>query len=210
MITIEQMRAARAMLNLSQKQLAEKSGIATATINNIERGAQSDPRVSTMRALRNALEVSGVHFEEDAAKGFGVFLKPMAVDSSGTRTILIVDDDKNDRDLFKAWLHSVPDRNYKVLEAEDAKQGLEMFLENRPHCLVLDFLMYGTDGFQLLTALKNEHVLMPPIIFATAIESDELKGKVEAEDVYMYVNKQNLDEASFCEAVDNALSVSVI
>ena len=44
--------------NLSQAELAEKSGVSRATIANIERGAQIEIFVGTAAKLANALNVS--------------------------------------------------------------------------------------------------------------------------------------------------------
>ena len=44
--------------NLSQAELAEKSGVSRATIANIERGAQVEILVGTAEKLANALNVS--------------------------------------------------------------------------------------------------------------------------------------------------------
>ncbi len=54
MITTEQIRAARAMLHLGQKELAEKAEVSVATYNNIERGAQTDPKLSTINSIQQA------------------------------------------------------------------------------------------------------------------------------------------------------------
>lgn len=61
MITPEQIRAARALLNWKQSDLAEKSGISLPSINNIERNIGS-PRLSTLEALRGALQSAGIDF----------------------------------------------------------------------------------------------------------------------------------------------------
>lgn len=60
-LTPAQIKAARALLGWKQTDLAEKSGVSLPSIKNIERGA-TDPRVSTMAALRKALEAAGVEF----------------------------------------------------------------------------------------------------------------------------------------------------
>lgn len=61
MIDAAQMRAARALLGWTMADLADKAGIALASIKNIERGA-SDPRASTLRAIQEALEGAGIQF----------------------------------------------------------------------------------------------------------------------------------------------------
>jgi len=48
------------MLGISQKQLAKKAGVAIATLNNIERGVQTDPKISTIKAIQGALEKDGI------------------------------------------------------------------------------------------------------------------------------------------------------
>lgn len=77
MITPEQIRGARAMLGLTQAELAGRANISTTGLNNIERG-MSDPKASTLRALQEALEMAGIIFEPSGALiagGPGVRLK---------------------------------------------------------------------------------------------------------------------------------------
>lgn len=64
MITPRQIRAARAMLNVKQKELAAVAGVSLATLNNIERGV-ADPRSSTLAAIERALSAAGIHASDD-------------------------------------------------------------------------------------------------------------------------------------------------
>ncbi len=61
MITAEQIRAARALLNWKQSDLARESSISLPSINNIERNIGS-PRLDTLYAIKSALEKGGVEF----------------------------------------------------------------------------------------------------------------------------------------------------
>lgn len=63
MITIEQIRAARAMLNWSQKQLAEAAGISRRSLISIEAGLVV-PRLPTVKAIKNALEKARITFAD--------------------------------------------------------------------------------------------------------------------------------------------------
>jgi predicted transcriptional regulator len=71
MISPRQIRSARALLGMSQTALAQKSGLAEATVVNIETG-RSDPRASTLRKIQAALEADGAIFLNDS----GVKLRP--------------------------------------------------------------------------------------------------------------------------------------
>jgi transcriptional regulator with XRE-family HTH domain len=64
MITNAQIRAARALIGWKQTDLAGAAGISEMSVKNIERG-NTDPRVSTLEAIRVALESAGVAFQAD-------------------------------------------------------------------------------------------------------------------------------------------------
>jgi ribosome-binding protein aMBF1 (putative translation factor) len=79
MLTAAQVRAARALLDWSQKVLAEKSKLSVPTIKRME-GAMGPERstVANVEAVRRALEGAGVIFLEPKSNkdgGAGVRLK---------------------------------------------------------------------------------------------------------------------------------------
>ncbi len=73
-MTPAQCRAARALLDWSQQQLAEAAKIGNATIRNFE-GGKSIPQSATLEVLRRALEKAGVEFIPPDGSGAGVRLK---------------------------------------------------------------------------------------------------------------------------------------
>lgn len=60
-ITPEQCRAARALLNWSQPDLAKTANVGQSTITRFECGART-PRASNLAAIQGALEAAGVVF----------------------------------------------------------------------------------------------------------------------------------------------------
>ena len=60
-VTIEQIRAARGLLQWSQEELAKKTKLSKAAINNIERGIAT-PRQSTLDIIREKFERAGIEF----------------------------------------------------------------------------------------------------------------------------------------------------
>ena len=60
-----QIRAARGLLNWSQGELAERSGMSKQSITRIENGTM-DPRFSTITALYQAIRLAGVVLADDA------------------------------------------------------------------------------------------------------------------------------------------------
>lgn len=61
MITLAQIKAARALLNWTQDHLAHAAGLSLPGVNNLERGITS-PRKETLRAIENTMMLAGVDF----------------------------------------------------------------------------------------------------------------------------------------------------
>lgn len=79
-----QIRAARALVNWSQGELAERAGISKQSVNRIEGGGM-DVRFSTMNALADALRSAGVEMSEDASGMVGVAIaRDRIADGSAT------------------------------------------------------------------------------------------------------------------------------
>ncbi len=62
-IVPSQIKAARALLEWNQEQLAEASGISKPALANIERG-KTTPRLNTLKAIGYALEIAGIGFTD--------------------------------------------------------------------------------------------------------------------------------------------------
>lgn len=73
MISPAQIKAARALVGLTQKDLASAARVSEVSVKNIERGA-TDPRVSTIEQIKHALERHGAVFVPENGGGAGVRL----------------------------------------------------------------------------------------------------------------------------------------
>ncbi len=204
MISVEQIRAARAMIGLGQKELAQKAGISIATLNNIERQAHRDPKLSTLRAIQSALEAEGIEFFTETQGRQGICLTPKS-NMFKAIPILIVDDSRHDRLTYKRWLDQMPNRKFEIFEASNGKTGFEAFADHKPACVILDFMMYGIDGFQVLAEMKQDKEAMPPIIFVTGLPSEAIEKKALAQGVCAYLDKNQLSKEQFYGAIENAL-----
>ncbi|MFK8251809.1 helix-turn-helix domain-containing protein [Ancylobacter terrae] len=72
-----QCRAACALLDWSQQQLADAARVGVVTVRQLESGA-SQPRNATLDVLRRALEAAGVLFIDRTGNGPGVRLEDRA------------------------------------------------------------------------------------------------------------------------------------
>lgn len=74
MITSRQIRAARALLDWSQQQLADAAIVSLNAVARLEKGIV-DSRTSTLLAIQKALVKAGIEFLDADQKGEGVRLK---------------------------------------------------------------------------------------------------------------------------------------
>ena len=76
MIEAAQIRAARALLNISQADLARIASVHVATIRRLEAATEIRGAAETLWKIQKALEAAGVEFiPEEAGRGPGVRLK---------------------------------------------------------------------------------------------------------------------------------------
>jgi transcriptional regulator with XRE-family HTH domain len=74
MISAAQCRAARGLVAWSQRDLAERAGIGTVAVHQLE-NESSSPRRATLDVVRRAFEAAGVEFIEENGGGAGVRLR---------------------------------------------------------------------------------------------------------------------------------------
>ena len=74
MMTPHQCRAARALLDWSQEELAEKAGVGLVTVRHLEAG-RHEPRRATLDVIRRALEAAAVEFIDENGGGASVRLR---------------------------------------------------------------------------------------------------------------------------------------
>lgn len=85
---------------------------------------------------------------------------------SATPVIVIADDDALLRSLVEFKLKA---RGYRVVTAGDGDEALTAIARDKPALVVLDAMMPGPDGFEVLRRMKNEMGLAAtPVVMLTA------------------------------------------
>lgn len=100
----------------------------------------------------------------------------------GRETILVVDDEKEIRDLITIYLKN---EGYNVLQAEDGEEGLHIVVKEEVHLVVLDIMMPKIDGIHM--CLKVREVKEMPIIMLSAKtqDMDKILGLTTGADDYV-------------------------
>jgi two-component system alkaline phosphatase synthesis response regulator PhoP len=98
--------------------------------------------------------------------------------------ILVVDDEPSIVRLVKSYLEA---EGYQVLTASDGATGLKSALANKPDLVVLDIMLPGMDGLEVLSRLREESSVYVILLTAKTEEMDKVVGlSVGADD---YVSK---------------------
>jgi two-component system alkaline phosphatase synthesis response regulator PhoP len=96
--------------------------------------------------------------------------------------ILVVDDESPVRDLVRAYLER---EGYQVETAADGPSGLRAARTLQPDVLVLDIMLPGMDGLELLARLRRESNAYVILLTARAEETDKIVGLGVGADDYV-------------------------
>jgi len=83
---------------------------------------------------------------------------------------LIIDDNPTFRTLV---VHHLEKRGFAMLEAEDGKSGIDLFLSEKPDAVLLDLCMPGMDGHTVLAELTDCSSEIPFIVISGAGEIED-------------------------------------
>ena len=100
-------------------------------------------------------------------------------------TILVIEDESTIRnDMAEILLFE----GFDVLTAENGLEGLQLAIEKLPDLIVSDVMMSGMDGYELLSALReNPQTRLIPVIIVTAMaeKEDVRMGMTRGADDYL-------------------------
>jgi len=96
----------------------------------------------------------------------------VALEKNASGDILVIDDDLAALDLSHRALSR---EGYRVRTASSGVAGLEMARQHRPDLVVLDVMMPGLDGWQVLHSLRGDAVLgSVPVLMLSMLNEHDL------------------------------------
>ena len=100
-------------------------------------------------------------------------------------TVVIVEDDKNFADILQDY---AKDHGYKSIMVSEGTNAVEIIKENQPDAVILDIMLPGKDGWQILKELKQaEETANIPVHLMSAGDTNE--GKVKREGAISFLKK---------------------
>lgn len=119
--------------------------------------------------------------------------------------ILICDDE----DVLRALVCASLERgDYKVIEARDGNQAVEIAMAQRPNLILLDMMMPGCTGVEVLERLRADPVLAEtPVIMLTARTQENDRAAANEAGATVFLPKP-FSPAELVRLVDETLGVA--
>ena len=88
--------------------------------------------------------------------------------------ILVIEDDEFLRELI---VQKLIKEEYEAFGAVDGKEGIKKIQEKKPDLILLDLIMPGINGFEVLQIIKNHPILfsIPVIILSNLGQKEEIQ-----------------------------------
>ena len=117
--------------------------------------------------------------------------------------VLIVDDDRDHRFLFKTYLERSVDHRFSCVEAEYAEKALEIQDDQQFDCILLDHGLPDKSGLELIPKLNQQSA----IIMLTGLGDTEVAVKALQNGANDYLQKYNLNGQTLVDRVVRAISL---
>ena len=93
--------------------------------------------------------------------------------ADGERTVVVIDDDRRSIDLLTVYAEAA---GLRVVSADDGQRGIELIRGLQPAIVVLDILLPGLDGWQVLESLKADPATAAIPVVIVSILDDRGRG----------------------------------
>lgn len=157
-------------------------------------GGQVEPEI-----VRDILTPEGVSVEVQAEEEY-VFVWIRVPSAGGKVTVLVVDDNA---DMAHFYRRCTAGTRYHIVDISDGEDMMAVIDEVTPQVIVLDVMLPGVDGWQLLMRLHEDPATRPiPVIVCTVVREEELALSLGAAH---YLSKP-VRPREFIQALDRVLS----
>jgi PAS domain S-box-containing protein len=118
-------------------------------------------------------------------------------------SVLLVEDNPEDREVYRRTLESLPFADYRCMEAASGTAGLELARSRGFNCVLLDHMLPDTTGLDMLESLREQDPFLP-VILLTGQGSEWLAVESIRRGAYDYLPKASLNPERLNHAIKAA------
>ncbi|MDX1608458.1 MAG: response regulator [Candidatus Spechtbacterales bacterium] len=120
------------------------------------------------------------------------------------KLILIIDDDPMMSRLFQV---AISNADMDVILAPNADKGFEKLRKEKPDLLVLDLLLPGKNGIEILEEMRSdESIKNIPVIIFSSLDKDEYIDKLKELNIVDFVIKSDIHPRQLVEKIQQYFS----
>lgn len=119
-------------------------------------------------------------------------------------SVLIIDDNIDDREVYRRILARVTSTAYTVVEAETGDEGLALNNRERPDCILLDYSLPGRDGLGVLADILQDDPVAN-VIMLTGQGNETVAVEVMKSGARDYLTKDSLSPETLHRCIQNAI-----
>lgn len=117
--------------------------------------------------------------------------------------VLIIDDSEDDREAFRRML-SKGSADYEIMEAASGEEGVRLYHEFRPDCVLLDYSLPGRNGVAVLREIRSAYPFAAAVML-TGQGSEAVAVGVMKAGAQDYFTKDNVSRDALERAMANAV-----
>ncbi|WP_197278651.1 PAS domain S-box protein [Pseudanabaena sp. 'Roaring Creek'] len=117
-------------------------------------------------------------------------------------TVLIVEDSESDRLTYSRYLRSDSENSYRIIEAGNLEEGLELWRSQQPDIVLTDLNLPDGDGFEFLEAINLDRTReKTPVIMLTGRGNEERAVRSMKLGATDYLVKGDITAKSFTSTI---------
>ena len=135
------------------KEVGKGTGLGLSMVYGVARQSGGTARIESVPGEGTTVKLYFRRADDDVESGEELLSDRAAERTSGSSSILVIDDDPDVRDFIVA---SLVELGHRVSEASDGTSGLALFAAERPDLVVIDFIMPGLSGADVARRILKE------------------------------------------------------
>ena len=121
--------------------------------------------------------------------------------------ILIAEDDK---DICEMYAITFMRKGFTVYTAPDGRSAIEKHKNKKPDIVLLDIMMPGADGYQVLREIRKDITHYVPVIMLTNLDATDFVREAQFDDIDAYLVKSHYSPSEIVEKTIQILKLNKI
>ena len=198
-ITVSSVQGQGATFTIHLPAVAEGNVLERMTDRNRQQHGAKTPVQQTV-APANVAVAAAASDDDDLSPEEMAMIQPapMASNPNREQTVVIIDDDHSVLELAERLLTK---EGYKTVLVDNAQVGLQVVRAKKPDFVILDIMLPGSDGWDILKQIKNDRTCNDVSVFMLSVLDERKRANQDGADGFII---KPLDRDRLMEALEQS------